>query len=455
MKITNIEVTNLRFTYPPGQQFDYAGGACTGRLSSLIRVSTDDGIEGIGSVYSHPDLVRMIVEQQLRDLLIGEDPLNVEAIWDKNYRITRWYGRKGAALSALGGIDVALWDIRGKAAGKPIYQMLGAERHSVPAYASALLWKNDPAELADEAARHLSNGFRAMKTRLGRNYEYDLAGLQAIRNQIGPGNHLMVEGNARYSLEQAQRMLPHFREASAFWLEEPFTPEDVDNYLALRPDCKDIPLAAGENEFGVQGFRELMGWEMDPEMDFTRDRETDETKDPTSARETAGQMGGQMDREIDGQVDRKTDQKTAGQRGGKADRRLVDIVQPDASRAGGITECHRIGKLAAARGFRVATHTWSDAVALVANMHLIASLPTAITVEVDQTGNPFIEDLLAEPLKVINGEIAMPQKPGLGIELNQETVERYALPQGAPTPEGNYSDMVFGPQHYAPAGPYT
>jgi len=398
MKITNIEVTNLRFTYPPGQQFQYAGGACTGRLSSLIRVSTDDGIEGIGSVYSHPDLVRMIVEQQLRDLLIGEDPLEVEAIWDKNYRITRWYGRKGAALSALGGIDVALWDIRGKAAGKPIYQMLGAERHSVPAYASALLWKNDPAELADEAARHLSNGFRAMKTRLGRNYEYDLAGLKAIRDQIGPSNRLMVEGNARYSLEQAKRMLPHFREASAFWLEEPFTPEDVDSYLALRPDCKDIPLAAGENEFGVQGFRELMD--------------------------------------------------------GKMDQQLVDIVQPDASRAGGITECHRIGKLAAGRGLRVATHTWSDAVALVANMHLIASLPTAITVEVDQTGNALIEDLLAEPLTVIDGEIAMPQKPGLGIELNQETVERYALPQGAPTPEGNYSDMVFGPQHYAPAGPY-
>ena len=399
MKITNIEVTNLRFTYLPGQQFRYAGGTCTGRLSSLIRVSTDEGIEGIGSVYSHPDLVRMIVEQQLRNLLIGEDPLEVEAIWDKNYRITRWYGRKGAAISALGGIDVALWDIRGKAAGKPIYQLLGAERHSVPAYASALLWENDPAELADEAARHVSNGFRAMKTRLGRNYEYDLAGLQAIRDQIGPSNRLMVEGNARYSLEQAKRMLPHFREANAFWLEEPFTPEDVDNYLALQPDCKGLPLAAGENEFGVQGFRELMGWKMDQQ--------------------------------------------------------LVDIVQPDASRAGGITECHRIGKLAADCGFRVATHTWSDAVALVANMHLIASLPTAITVEVDQTGNPFTEDLLAEPLKVVDGEIAMPQKPGLGIELNQETVERYALPADASTPEGNYSDMVFGRQHYSPAGPYA
>ena len=394
MKITNLEVVNLRFTYPPGKEFNYAGGVCTGRLSSLIRVSTDSGIEGIGSVYSHPDLVRMIVEQQLRDLLIDEDPLDIEGIWEKNYRITHWYGRKGAAMSALGGIDIALWDIRGKAAGKPVYQLLGSERHSVPAYASGLLWKNDPGELADEAARHLSNGFRAMKTRLGKNYEYDLAALQAIRNEIGPRNRLMVDGNARYSLEQARCLIPHFQKANIFWLEEPFTPEDFDSYLALRPDCEKISLAAGENDFGVQGFIELI------------------------------------------------------------DRQLVDIVQPDASRAGGITECRRIGELATERGFRVATHTWSDAVALVANMHVIASLPNSITVEVDQTGNPFIEDLLAEPLKVVGGEIAMPQKSGLGIELNEETVERYALPAGTPTPEGNYSDMFFGRRYYAPAGPY-
>ncbi len=394
MKITDLEVVNLQFTYPPGQEFQFAGGCCTGRLSSLIRVMTDSGAEGIGSVYSHPELVRVIVEDQLRDLLVGEDPLEVESLWEKSYRVTRWYGRKGAAISALGGIDTALWDIRGKVAGKPIYQLLGAHRDAVPAYASGLLWKNDVEELADEAARHLSNGFRAMKTRLGKNCDYDRAGLKGIREKIGSENRLLVDGNGRYSLDQVRRLVPDFHAADVFWLEEPFSPEDIDSYLALRPDLGSIPLAAGENDFGVQGFRELM------------------------------------------------------------DRKMVDIVQPDCSRAGGITECRRIGELAIQRGLRVATHTWSDAVALVANMHLIASLPTSITVEVDQTGNPLIDDLTVDRLEVIDGEITMPQGPGLGIELNEDIVEKYTLPAGTPIPEGNYADMLFGRQHYAPAGPY-
>ena len=395
MRIANLEVVNLQFTYPPGQEFQFAGGCCTGRLSSLIRVTTDSGTMGIGSVYSHPALVRAIVEDQLRDILVGEDPLEVESIWEKSYRVTRWYGRKGAAISALGGIDIALWDIRGKVAGKPIYHLLGAYRDAVPAYASGLLWKNDVEELVDEAARHLSNGFRAMKTRLGKNSDYDRAGLKGIREEIGSENRLLVDGNGRYSVDQVRRLVPDFHAADVFWLEEPFVPEDIDSYLSLRPDLGGIPLAAGENDFGIQGFRELM------------------------------------------------------------DRKMVDIVQPDCCRAGGITECRRIGEMATRHGFRVATHTWSDAVALVANMHLIASLPTGITVEVDQTGNPLIDDLLLDRLQVIDGEISMPQGPGLGIELNEDIVEKYTLPHGTPVPQGNYADMVFGRQHCAPAGPYS
>jgi D-galactarolactone cycloisomerase len=132
----------------------------------------------------------------------------------------------------------------------------------------------------------------------------------------------------------------------------------------------------------------------------------------------------------------------------------VDIVQPDCSRSGGITECRRIGLAAAERGLRVATHTWSDAVALVANMHLIASLPNGITVEVDRTGNPFIDDLLVEPLVVRGGEIALPTGPGLGIELDEDLVDRYTLPPGAPIPDGNYADMVFGRGQYVALAPY-
>ena len=133
---------------------------------------------------------------------------------------------------------------------------------------------------------------------------------------------------------------------------------------------------------------------------------------------------------------------------------LADIVQPDCSRAGGITECRRIGLLAQRNGLRAVTHTWSDAIALVANMHLIASLANGLMVETDQTGNELIDDLLAEPLRIVEGEVFLPDGPGLGAELNSESLKRYAVPRGVPVPAGNYSDMVFGQAHYNLAGSY-
>lgn len=383
MRIRDIEVINLRFEYPPDKQFRYAGGVCTGRVTSLIRVHTDSGLVGLGSVYSHPDLVRLIVEGQLRPALVGEDPSKIEGLWKRCYKLTRWYGRKGAAISALGGIDIALWDLRGKVAGKPISALLGASRSRVPAYASGLLWKRDPSELEEEAKRHVEEGYRAMKMRLGRHWGYDCVALAAVRKTIGREVELMVDGNARYSLDGASWMIPRFREAHIFWLEEPFPPEDPDSFREFRKGLRWIPLAAGENEFGEQGFRELI----DPE--------------------------------------------------------IVQIVQPDCCRCGGLTPALRIAERAKAKGLQVAPHTWSDAVALVANMHFVAATPHALTVEVDRTGNPFIDDLLTKPLQVEEGTIPVPDGPGLGIELNEEAVARYEVPRDRPIAPGNYSDMIF------------
>lgn len=383
MRIRDIKVTNLQLQYPVDRRFRYAGGVCTGRLTSLVEVRTDEGLTGLGSVYSHPDLTRVVVEEHLGPALIGRDPLDIEGIWDLCYGLTRWYGRKGVALSALGGIDIALWDLRGKAEGKSVSELVGASRDTVPAYASGLLWRNGPRELADEAQRHVKNGFDAMKMRLGRSREYDTSALVAVREAIGPQRRLMVDGNARYSLEEARAMVPRFREAGIFWLEEPFAPEDLSLFAALQPSSRGIPLAAGENEFGMQGFRELV------------------------------------------------------------DSGAIDVLQPDCCRCGGFTEARRIGVRAVARGLRVAPHTWSDAVALTANMHLVASLPNSLTVEVDQTGNPFIDRLLKTPLEIRDGTIKLPKGPGLGIELDEDTVARHEISRGERVPPGNYSDMVF------------
>jgi L-alanine-DL-glutamate epimerase-like enolase superfamily enzyme len=394
MRVADIDVTTLYYEYPNRQGFVYGGGRVTGRLTSLIRVVTDSGLVGLGAAYSSPDLVRLIVERQLRPMLVGEDAEDIEGIWNRMYLLTRWYGRKGVAVSTLGGIDIALWDLRGKARGQPLYRLLGGGTNTVPAYASGLFWQDDLSLVEEEAARHRRRGFTRVKTRVGRSWDYDVAALDAIRRGLGPQGEIMVDGSHRFTLETAERMARVLAEKGAFWFEEPFPPEDIDSYVALRPRI-DVPLAAGENEFGVQGFRELL---------------------------------------------------RAG---------AVDIAQPDACRAGGISECLRIARLAADVNARVATHTWSDAVALVANAHLVASLPNGVTVEVDQTGNPFIDDLVTRPLDIRDGLLHLSDAPGLGIELKQETVDRLTLPPGEPVPDGNYSDLFFGSGYLAEPEPYT
>jgi D-galactarolactone cycloisomerase len=394
MKIERVEAVNLHFDYPDGAGFRYAGGTVTSRVTTLVIVHTDGRHTGIGAAYSHPDLVKLIIERHLGPHLVGRDPAAIEELWELMYGLTRWYGRKGVAISALGGIDIALWDLRGKAAGKPVYELLGAQRDWVPAYASGLFWTDDVQELEDEAARHVERGFRRVKMRLGRDADYDLAAVDAARRGAGPGNDVIVDGSHRYSLDLAETIGAELAERGVFWFEEPFPPERLDDYVELRPRIT-VPLAAGENDFGVQGFRELV---------------------------------------------------RAG---------ALDILQPDACRAGGITECARIGRLAEEAGLGVATHTWSDAVALLANAHVVASLAKGITVEVDQTGNPFIEELLAEPLNVEDGRMLLGDAPGLGVELDDATVSRLSAAYGDSMADGNYSDLIFGQDYYTVAPPFT
>jgi len=395
MKIDSIQVHNLRFEYPNAHGFAYAGGVCTARVTSIIEVRTDDGKVGIGAAYSHPALVYLVAKTQMEPHLVGRDASDVEGLWDLMYGLTRWYGRKGAAVSAIGAIETALWDLRGKAAGKPVWQLLGGEKNHCAAYASGLLWyqQNELEELASEAQSHLAAGFKRMKMRLARGEEADIAAVRAVRAAIGDRADLIVDASMQLDVPTARRLAKVLKEEKVFWFEEPFTPEDLSSYAELRGTIE-VPIAAGENEFGVQGFAEVIA------------------------------------------------------------RGAVDIVQPDASRCGGIGETFRVGQMAAAKNLRVATHTWSDAIAVTANAHIIAALPNGLTVEVDRTGNPFITDLLVEPLKIVNGDLQIGDAPGLGIELNRATLEKYRMADPLEMPDGNYSDMVFGAQHLHIAPPY-
>jgi D-galactarolactone cycloisomerase len=247
------------------------------------------------------------------------------------------------------------------------------------------LWNDSLDELAAEAARYIEQGYRRVKMRLGKSEEQDMAAVRAVRRAVGPKHGVIIDASMRYTMDVAIRMGAFFAEENVFWYEEPFEPEAIADYVALRKRVK-VPVAAGENEFGLQGFRELL---------------------------------------------------EAG---------AVDIVQPDACRAGGISEVYKIGQLAAQHNVRVGTHTWSDAVALMANMHTVAALPSGLSVEVDRTGNPLIDKLLVEPLQIQDGYLYLPDAPGLGIELNRSVVDALRMPAG-PIPHGAYSDFSFGKEY--------
>ena len=392
VRIDDIEVVNLRFEYPAGQGFSYAGGTATGRLTTLVRVHAEDGRIGVGSAYTHPEMARAVIEDQLAPFLRGIQITDVTATWRELMRLVRWYGRAGAAVTALGAVDTALWDLAAQEAGQPLWRVLGGTDGSVPAYASALLWHDDLDRLRKEAAQYLDEGFTRVKMRLGRCRDYDQAAFAAVHETVNGRGQVIVDGSLRFGDEDAAWLGDILARRGAVWFEEPFEPDNLDAYVRLRGRTA-VPLAAGENETSPQGLAALLR------------------------------------------------------------RRAVDVLQPDASRAGGVSTVRYAAGLAAAGNVKIATHTWSDAVAILANAHVVASIPNGLTVEVDRTGNPFVDELLDEPLRISRGRLQLPTAPGLGARLDERLIARYRLPPG-PVPDGNYSDMLFGPRLAATA-PYS
>jgi L-alanine-DL-glutamate epimerase-like enolase superfamily enzyme len=247
-----------------------------------------------------------------------------------------------------------------------------------------MLYGNPPEHVAKTAGELVEKGFRRVKMRIGYSWEYDVAAVRAVRAAIGKGVDLMCDGTWRFDLESARRMARELVANRVFWFEEPFEADDLDNYVALRGTIG-LPLASGENEFGFEGFRELI--------------------------------------------------RIAA----------VDIVQPDASRCGGISEVVRVARLARSAGLRFAPHSWCDPVAVISNAHVVASHDNGITVEIDQTGNRFIEELLGYPLSVKDGMLDLGNRPGLGIELDPAAVERFRVKSPSDIPEGNHCDIILGP----------
>ena len=382
MKIADVRVHTLRSALE--QPFAFSQGWVSSRGATLVEVTTDEGLTGWGEALCQglqpPEIAAAAVTSALRPLLLGADPLQPEVLWHRMYHQTRDYGLKGAVIGAISGVDIALWDICGKARGEPVAHLLGGMfRDTVQAYATGFYrihGQGEAARLAAEAVQRHAEGFRAMKFKLGFGLEDDLAVMQAIRAATsGLDYEAMIDTNHAYGVAEAIRLGRGLEEQGwkLRWYEEPVTQEDLDGYGEVRRALA-TPIAGGENEFTLFGFRELFA------------------------------------------------------------RRAVDIAQPDICAAGGFTGCRHIVALAHAHGVQVNPHVWASAVGQAASVQLIAAIPPAHhslfnpqpLLEFDMSSHPFRERLTDHPLRQRDGWVEVPRRPGLGIEVSREVLEHYS-----------------------------
>src|SRR6201997_2581642 len=385
MKIVDIRTTPLSYRCDP--PYGSAGGMQARRGGLLVEIETAERVTGVGEAGVGGGATSSVIEKVLRPMLIGEDPLLIEALWQKMFARTRQYGRSGIVMNAISGIDIALWDIAGKVAKLPLYRLLGGCRDGVEAYASGGFYQEGKSidDLAGEAEGYRARGFKGMKMKIGRNPstqthlrhlvehaeacevdpEEDIARVAAVRRVLGPKAKLMVDVNCAWSPSFAIEMGRALGPYKLYWIEEPVATDDIDGSSAVA-DALATPIAGYETEIGLDGFRELIA------------------------------------------------------------RGAVDIVQPDLAWAGGFSECRRIAALAQAHHRMVAPHAFAGAVLLAASLHFVASIPNGLVLEFDQNPNALRDELLKEQVEIeTDGTIKLPERPGLGIELDRGAVERY------------------------------
>jgi L-alanine-DL-glutamate epimerase-like enolase superfamily enzyme len=343
----------------------------------LVKVSTDAGIVGYGEVDSSPLVAKSLIDapishtisRGLRHLVIGEDPFEYEYTWHRMYNGSIYHGRRGAAIQAISGIDLALWDIMGKALGMPVYKLLGGGfRKEVRAYASAL-FGDDLAHTAEKVRRHVDQGFTAVKMGwepMGQDADYDVQLVKTMRQAAGPKVDILIDAGLCWDAKTAIQMAKRFQEYDIFWLEEPLHPDNLEGYRRLAGSV-DVRIAAGEEESSRASFIDLM------------------------------------------------------------DRGQIDVVQVDVTRVGGLTEAKKIAYLAHDRGLPCINHSFTTDLNIAASLHLLASIPNAILLEFCVEESPLRTQLAQEPIQVIDGRVKVPEAPGLGVELNEEVIARYRI----------------------------
>ena len=362
MRVRTVHIYDL--SYPVQREFANSTTWNRTRTAGVVEVVTDDGLTGWGEGARSP------AAGALAGSLIGRDPFDAGLIG-------RDLAAAGASMAQVSAVDIALFDLMGKAVGRPCNQLLGgAVRHRVPAYASGLflLSKSDPVlGVEAEAAGYAEAGFPAVKMKIGHGPRNDAARVEAVRRAIGPDLRLAVDANCAYDRSTALESTRSISEHDIYWYEEPVPPAEVEAYREIRASSG-LRIAGGEALEGLTAFRDLVS------------------------------------------------------------KRALDIVQPDISIAGGFTVCRQVEALAGAHGVGVLPHMWGTSIRLAATLHWQAAIPDApglfpepCLLEFDMTENALRTELSREPFQLEDGAVAVPSAPGLGIEIDREVLERYTV----------------------------
>jgi D-galactarolactone cycloisomerase len=376
MRIADVRAVPISFPVPADKSVRLGIGRSVKRDSVLVRVETDEGHVGWGEAHHGrcPGAIAKLIDTTLRELVLGLDAHDVAGVWARVYKMQlASHGMGAAAALALSGLDMALWDLRSQATGWPLYRLLGGSAKPIKAYAGgiALGWQ-EPALLAEEALRHIADGYRALKLRVGDTAAKDIARVRAVRKAVGEEIDILVDANTNYSVDDVRKVMPPFEEAAVGWLEEPFPPQDRRAY-AVAASLGRVPMAAGENHYTRYEFATLLE---------------------------------------DGHV---------------------QFVQPDLSKTGGVTEAMRIAAMASAQKLTVNPHTSATAINMATTIHFLCGVDNPGYFEGDVTSlNPFRDCLGGRAPYALdsNGCVTPLEGVGIGLKIDLDFIAEHPLIEG-------------------------
>ena len=370
-----IDVEAIATSFPVKDGVTLGVGRTIKRDAVIVKITTESGLIGYGEAHHGraPGTIAHLINFGLKRLVVDMDATDTTGIWNKLYKAQlASHGMGAGACLAISGIDMALWDIRGKAVGWPLYKLLGGSRKAIPAYAGGVsLGYQEPASLIDEARPHVEAGYTAIKLRVGDTPANDLMRVAAVRKAFGDKLVILSDVNTAYSIKEVRAIMPGFVEHNVGWLEEPFPAHDYRSYREAKL-LNGIPLAAGENHYTRFEFDRLIE---------------------------------------DG---------------------AITIFQPDLSKSGGITECLRIAALASAWKIPIHPHTSMTGINMAASVHFLAAIDNGGYFEADVSkNNLFRDELVSSPYQLNKDGTVFPlDKPGLGLEVNEEFLVKHPVIDG-------------------------